>query len=162
MVNSGGQLPMASIDSPVTGPSPELLATLVLQRASGGEVAKLGVDYLERGLPASGDLAVAFDAVADAGLLALADPDAQGLRRITRTTAGQARYTQLLAARETSCAGVRVPDPQFTHKIPAGRRSSSCPAPLRAPGGQPDPTPEAAVLPHAPVLTARLVTGGVQ
>lgn len=31
-----------------------------------------------------------------------------------------------------------LPDSQFPHKIPAGRRSS-CPTPRPAPGGQPDP-----------------------
>ncbi|MGH3887430.1 MAG: hypothetical protein ACRDSZ_12835 [Pseudonocardiaceae bacterium] len=34
-------------------------------------------------------------------------------------------------------AGLRVPDPQFSTTIPAGRRSS-CPVPL-PPGGQPNP-----------------------
>ncbi|HEY3895946.1 MAG TPA: hypothetical protein VGL88_11325 [Pseudonocardiaceae bacterium] len=35
-------------------------------------------------------------------------------------------------------AGLRVPDPQFPRKTPAGHRSS-VPLPLQAPGGQPDP-----------------------
>ncbi len=39
------------------------------------------------------------------------------------------------AARDTSHrASVRIPDPQFPHKTPAGRRSGSCPAPLPVPG----------------------------
>jgi hypothetical protein len=34
---------------------------------------------------------------------------------------------------------LRIPDPQFSRKTPAHRRSS-CPAPLAAPGGQPNPS----------------------
>ncbi|MGH3836220.1 MAG: hypothetical protein ACRDSF_11025 [Pseudonocardiaceae bacterium] len=50
------------------------------------------------------------------------------------------------ALQECQAAGepslLQMPDPQFPHKIPAGRRSSR-PAPGPAPGGQPDPSPRA-------------------
>lgn len=74
----------------MTGPSPELVAALVLHRAHGGGMARLGVDYLDHGLPAPGCLAGASDELLDTGLLALAvaDPDPNGRRRVTLTTTG--------------------------------------------------------------------------
>ena len=71
-------------------------------------------------------------------LLVLADPDPRGLRRVSLTSARYARCEQLRGASQR--AGLPVPDPQIpTPKTPAGRRLSCCPAPLPAPGGQPDP-----------------------
>jgi len=59
------------------------------------------------------------------------------LQRVSPTSAGYARHEQLRGAPQR--AGLPVPDPPIpTTKTPAGRRSS-CPAPLPAPGGQPDP-----------------------
>ncbi len=59
------------------------------------------------------------------------------LRRVSFTSTGHARYQQLRGTPGRS--GLPVPDPQFpTPKTPAGRRAS-CPAPLPAPDGQPDP-----------------------
>jgi len=63
------------------------------------------------------------------------------LQRVTPTTAGHTRCEQLSVTPPRTNSW--VPDPQFPHKTPAGRRSSSCPAPLPAPGGQPDPNPQA-------------------
>jgi hypothetical protein len=100
------------------------------------------VEQHPRLIPAPGSRS-ACNALTDAGLLALADPEPPGLRWITLTAAGRARYAQLVSARETSrCPGVQVPDPQFPHKTPAGRRSS-VPVSLPAPGGQPESNPEA-------------------
>jgi hypothetical protein len=59
------------------------------------------------------------------------------------TATGRAQYAQPVSARETSrCPGGQVPDPQFPHKTPVGRRSSA-PVSLPAPGGQPESNPEA-------------------
>ena len=70
-------------------------------------------------------------------LLVLADPNPPGQRRVSLTSARYARCEQLRGAPQR--VGLLVPDPQFpAPKTPAGRRSS-CPAPLPAPGGQPDP-----------------------
>jgi len=44
------QLPVTSVE-PATGSSPELAVALVLHRAQGGGVAKLGPHYLDHGLP---------------------------------------------------------------------------------------------------------------
>ena len=119
-------------------PSPELVASRALQRALIGEVATLGQSYLDDGVPASGCLAEAFNDLADAGLLVLTGPDPHGLPRVSLTSAGYARHEQLCGAPQR--AGLPVPDPPFpTTKTPAGRRSS-CPTPLPAPGGQPDPS----------------------
>lgn len=81
------QLPMTSTD-PVNGPSPELVVSRVLQRAHTDGVAKLGDRYLDGGLLTPGSLAGVFDELLDTGLLALADPDRDGLRQVTLTTAG--------------------------------------------------------------------------
>jgi hypothetical protein len=100
------------------------------------------VEQHPRLIPAPGSRS-ACDALTDTGLLTLADPEPLSLRWITLTTARRPRYTQPVSARETSrCPGVQVPDPQFPHKTPAGRRSS-VPASLPAPGGQPESNPEA-------------------
>jgi hypothetical protein len=45
--------------------------------------------------------------------------------------------------RDPACSrrtALQVPEPEFSSKTPAGRRSSA-PVPTSAPGGQPDPTP---------------------
>ncbi|MGH4009894.1 MAG: hypothetical protein ACRDTH_17375 [Pseudonocardiaceae bacterium] len=118
-------------------PTPELAASLALRRAHIGEVVKLGQGCLGGGVPVSGCLAGASDELADGGLLVLVDPDFHGLRRVRLTSSGYARHEQLRGVSQQS--GLPVPDPRIsTLKIPAGRRSS-CPPPLPAPGGQPDP-----------------------
>jgi hypothetical protein len=128
-------LPLTSID-PVPGPSSELSAALALQRAQRGGVAKLGEHYLDhRCPPICIDMAKAFDELVDAGQLALADPDSYGLRQLTLTDTGWARYAQLRGTPHR--LELQVPDPQFPTKTPAGRRSSR---PVPAPSGQPDST----------------------
>ncbi len=129
------QLPLAGAE-PGAGLSPEFLASLVLQRVHRGEVAKSGDHYSDRGCPMPSYLTEAFDELADGGLLALAEQDLWGPRRISLTDTGTARYVQLSAPPRP--AVLRVPDPQFPTKTPAGRRSNR---PVPAPGGQPDPTP---------------------
>ncbi len=117
---------------PDTSPRPELVVSLVLQRAHGGAVAKLDKDYLDRGLPTTGHLAGACNELTAAGLLTVADPDPHGLRRITLTTAGHTRYDQFCGTLRPP--GLPVPDPQFPAiKIPARERLSG-PGPR-----QPDP-----------------------
>lgn len=135
------QLPLASAEPGVALP-PEFLASLVLQRVHRGEVAKSGDHYSDRGCPMPSYLTEAFGELADDGLLALAEPDPWGLRRISLTDTGTARYVQFSAPPRP--AVLRVPDPQFPTKTSAGRRSSRL-VPPSAPGGQPDPTPRAGV-----------------
>jgi len=133
------QLPVTSID-PVTGSSPELVAALVLHRAHGSGVAKLGADYLDHGLPTPGSLAGVFDELRDTGLLALAGPGPEGLRRVTLITVGHTRCEQLPGTPRPLCLPVSAP--QFPIQTPADRRLSS-PTPLPAPDGEPDPSPRA-------------------
>lgn len=135
------QLPLAGVE-PGAGLRPEFLASLVLQRVHRGEVAKSGDHYSDRGCPMPSYLTEAFDELADGGLLALAEPDPWGLRRISLTDIGTARYVQFSAPPRS--AVLRVPDPQFPTKTSAGRRSSRL-VPPSAPGGQPAPTPRAGV-----------------
>ncbi|MGH3945893.1 MAG: hypothetical protein ACRDSI_12730, partial [Pseudonocardiaceae bacterium] len=99
------------------------LASLVLQRVHRGGVVKSGDHYLDRGCPMPSYLAEAFDELADGGLLALAEEDPLGLWRVSLTDTGTARYVQLSAPPRP--AGLQVPDPQFSTKTPAGRRSNS-------------------------------------
>ena len=89
-----------------------------------------------RGIPGA-------DQVTNPGtLLALIGPDPQGLRQVTVTTAGPTPDTELSGPPRRTA--LRVPEPQFPHKTPTGRRSSSCPTPLPAPlDDQPDPTAQA-------------------
>lgn len=60
-------------------------------------------------------------------------PGPTGARLITLAEAGRSRSVP----RRSTPAGLRVPDPQFPTKAPAGCRSSG-PAPQAPPGGQPD------------------------
>jgi hypothetical protein len=142
------QLPVTSVD-PVTGPSPELVAALVLHRAHGGGVAKLGADYLDHGLPAPGSLAGIFDELLDTGLLSLADPDRNGRRRATLTTAGRTRYERLhgmlrppmtgactCCGRRGRCCRHRGPRPRALRALPSGGRSH--PRPRLGGGAVPD------------------------
>lgn len=70
------------------------------------------------------------------------DPESCGVRRVTVTDAGYTHYVALCQIHNppatVAVSTLRIPDPQFPTKIPAGRRSS-CSEPLPAPGGQPDP-----------------------
>jgi hypothetical protein len=75
----------------VEGLLPELLTALALRRALGGGVAKAGETYVDYGHPIGCYLAGAFTELIDSGLLAMADEES-GLRRVTITDAGQARY----------------------------------------------------------------------
>ncbi len=78
----------------VDGLRPELLTALALRRALGRGVAKAGESYLDYGHPMGRYLTSTFTELIDCGLLALADDDEWGLRRVTVTDAGQARYAQ--------------------------------------------------------------------
>ncbi|MDQ2880080.1 MAG: hypothetical protein M3Y48_02195 [Actinomycetota bacterium] len=79
----------------VEGLRPELLTALALRRALGRGVAKSGEIYLDDGHPMGRYLTRTFAGLIDCGLLALADEDGWGLRRVTVTDAGQARYAQM-------------------------------------------------------------------
>ncbi|MGH3916751.1 MAG: hypothetical protein ACRDTC_25550 [Pseudonocardiaceae bacterium] len=79
----------------MSGPDPDLLTWLALRRVCGGGVAKAGDHYLDRGLPIPGYLADPLAELTQNELVALADADPGGLRRITITPTGQARYTAL-------------------------------------------------------------------
>lgn len=128
-------LPVTSV-KPTTSPSRELVRALVLQRAHDGGVVKLGADYLDHGSPTPGSLAGVFDELADTGLLTLAEPDSEGPRRVSLTTAGHARYEQLRGTPRPS--GLRVPAPQFPTRT-AGRKRLSGPGPLAPPAvSEPD------------------------
>jgi hypothetical protein len=89
-----------------------------------------------RGIPGA-------DQVTNPGtLLALIGPDRQGLRQVTVTSAGPTPDTELSGPPRRTA--LRVPEPQFPHPTPAGRRLSSYPPLLPAPlGDQPDPTVQA-------------------
>ncbi|MGH3966444.1 MAG: hypothetical protein ACRDRY_24905 [Pseudonocardiaceae bacterium] len=130
------QLPLAGAE-PDAGLSPEFLASLVLQRVHRGEVAKSGDHYSDRGCPIPSYLTEAFDELADGGLLALAEQDPLGLRRISLTDPGTARYVQLSAPPRR--AVLRVPDPQFPRcPVPSSRGTASLvehvSLPARSPG----------------------------
>lgn len=129
------ELPQITTE-PTYGLSPELIASLVMQRAHTGGVAMLCEEYLDRGFPTPGYLAELFDELTDTGLLALTDKDPWGLRRITLTAAEQARDMQLRDTAHRAGTRSSVQPQDF-----GCRRSNSCPAPLPAPGGQPDPSP---------------------
>lgn len=77
------------------GLSPELLAALALRRALGGGVARVDGVYVDGGHPMGRYLAGTFTDLIDCGLLAVADEDEWGLRRVTVTRSGQALYAQV-------------------------------------------------------------------
>jgi len=82
-------------------------------------------------------LSRAFDDELTAGaLLALANEDPWGLRRVSLTETERTWSAQLTAPPRR--VTLSVPESPSPRKTPAGRRSS-CPDPLIAPGGQPDP-----------------------
>lgn len=115
------------------GLRPELLACWALRRAHRGGVTKSGDQYTDHGCLKLSHLTPTFDELTHAGFLALAHADPSGGQRVSLTTTGHAHYTQL-----TTHGVMRsVPEPP-SPMTPAGRRSS-CPDPLIAPGGQPDP-----------------------
>ncbi|MGH3767271.1 MAG: hypothetical protein ACRDS0_04540 [Pseudonocardiaceae bacterium] len=88
------RVPLSSAELIKAGVRPELLASLALRRASTGRVAKLGGHYFDYGHPMPSYLTGTFDELVETGLLALAEEDPGGLRRVTLTPAGHARYAQ--------------------------------------------------------------------
>lgn len=121
-----------------------MAAWIALRRAHQGGVATLQGHWFDSGRLVPGYLAGALDRLTRAGLLVLGeeDPESCGVRRATVTDAGRTHYLALCQIHNppatVTVSTLRVPDPQFPTKIPAGRRSS-CSEPLPAPGGQPDP-----------------------
>ena len=95
--------------------------------------------------------AVMWRARRDHGSGALIDPDSRRLRRVFPAELRHSRYAR---SRGTSgWTDMRVPDPQFPNKTPAGRQSS-CPVLASAADGPPDPTPRAGT-PSAEQLRGR-------
>jgi hypothetical protein len=112
------------------GLSPELLASWALRRAHRGGVAKSGGQYVDYGRLRLSYLTRTLDELTEAGLLALAEEDPWGLRRVSLTETGHAHYAQLTATPRRMT--LSVPEPQFPPKTPAGRRSAA-PTPLLLP-----------------------------
>jgi hypothetical protein len=101
----------------------ELLVSQALQQAASDGVAKFGGHYFRWGYPMPSWLTGVFEQLISTGLLALAEQDSAGLRRVSLTPTGQLRSQQL------STLPRRVPDP-----APA-TRGSATPAPPPAPAG---------------------------
>jgi hypothetical protein len=119
------------------GLGPELLAWWALRRAHRGGVVKSGGQYVDHGHLRLSYLTRTLDELTEAGLLALAEEDPGGLRRVSLTGTGHAHYAQLTTT--PARVGPAAPEPPFPTKTPAGRWWS-CPDPLIAPGGQPATT----------------------
>ncbi|MGH3719402.1 MAG: family 1 glycosylhydrolase [Pseudonocardiaceae bacterium] len=90
----GVQRPLSS-GEPIPGLSPELLASWALRRVHRGGVAKSGDHYFDRGRLMLSHLTGALDELVEGGVLALAEEDTWGLRRVSLTAAGHDRYLQL-------------------------------------------------------------------
>ncbi|MGH3710572.1 MAG: hypothetical protein ACRDRQ_21250 [Pseudonocardiaceae bacterium] len=89
--------PLTSAELIRAGVRPQLLVLLALRRASGGGVATSGGHYLDHGRPMPSYLTGAFEELADTELLALAEEDPWGMRRVSLTPSGHARHVQLSA-----------------------------------------------------------------
>lgn len=133
VINRCVQLPLISVE-PGTGSRPELAVALVLQQVHGGLVITLKEGYRGRGLSIMGRLARAFGELTAARLLVLVDPAPHGRRRVTLTTAGQARYDQLRGTPRPPV--LPVPAPQFAAIKALAREPVSGSGPL-GPSEQP-------------------------
>lgn len=91
----GGVEPLTSAELIRAGVSPQLLASLALRRAYGGGITKSGDHYFDHGRPTPSYLAGIFDELAGTGILALAEENPGGLRRVSLTPAGHRWYEQL-------------------------------------------------------------------
>jgi DNA-binding MarR family transcriptional regulator len=98
------------------GLSPELLASWALRRAHRGRVAKSGDQYVDYGRLTLSYLTRTLDELTKAGLLALAEEDPWGLRRVSLTETGHAHYAQLAATPRR--VTLSVPEPQFPSQDP--------------------------------------------
>ncbi|MGH3833899.1 MAG: hypothetical protein ACRDRS_26245, partial [Pseudonocardiaceae bacterium] len=90
----GVQLPLSG-GEPISGLSPELLASWALRRAYRGGVAKSGDHYFDRGRLMLSHVTGALDDLVEGGVLTLAEEDTWGLRRVSLTGTGHDRYLQL-------------------------------------------------------------------
>ncbi|MGH8968058.1 MAG: hypothetical protein ACRDXB_22415, partial [Actinomycetes bacterium] len=101
-------------DGPVNDRAAEfgVAVWIALRRAHEGEVANLAGQWLDSGRRVPGYLADALDQLTSAGLLALGelDPQACGVRRVTVTDIGSARYVALCQIHNPNRrAAVRTP-----------------------------------------------------
>jgi hypothetical protein len=90
--------PLTSAELISDGVRPELLAALALRRTAGGGIDKWDDHYFDSGRPTPSWLAGVFEELIGTGLLALAEQEHPGLRRMRRmslTSAGLLRYEQL-------------------------------------------------------------------
>lgn len=98
---------------PGCGPLPplrgELVEWIALRRVCGGGVAMIGGRYFDGGRRVPCYLPDTLDGLARAGLIALADIDAWGLRRVAPTRDGRTRYRELSALRHTPSTPTRPP-----------------------------------------------------
>jgi hypothetical protein len=88
------QYQLTSADLIAEGVSAELLELWALRRVSSGRVAKLDDHYFDYSFAMPSYLTQTLDELTDAGLLTLAQ-QTSGLRRLSLTESGQARYAQL-------------------------------------------------------------------
>lgn len=80
--------------SSVNGVRPELLTAIVLRRALGGGVAKVGDTVVDYGFLMGRYLTGTFTELLESRLLVLVDEDS-GFRRVGVTDLGRARYAQV-------------------------------------------------------------------
>lgn len=77
----------------------ELIDWIALRRVCGGGVVMLCGRYVDHGRPVPGYLDEPLAGLSRAGLIALADIDTWGQRRVAPTLDGRARYVELSAQR---------------------------------------------------------------
>ncbi|MGH3907141.1 MAG: hypothetical protein ACRDTE_23640 [Pseudonocardiaceae bacterium] len=77
----------------------ELIDWIALRRVCGGGVVMLCGRYVDHGRPVPGYLDEPLAGLSRAGLIALADIDTWGQRRVAPTLDGRARYVELSAKR---------------------------------------------------------------
>ncbi|HET9253829.1 MAG TPA: hypothetical protein VFO16_01330 [Pseudonocardiaceae bacterium] len=92
---------LSSTELIAAGVSAEWLTWRALWRAASGRIAKSNDHYYDYGFPMPSYLTQILDELTDAGLLTLAD-ETSGLRRLSLTETGQARYTQLTAVHQVT------------------------------------------------------------
>ncbi|MCA1600372.1 MAG: hypothetical protein LC776_01570 [Acidobacteria bacterium] len=96
---------------------PRLYEWIALRRVVGGGMAKSAGVYFDHGRPVPEHLTAVFDRLVWDGLLVVAEGDPiWGLRRVSLTEAGQARYVALGRERQQhQYTELEVPGAEFGH-----------------------------------------------